>query len=63
MVLSKYICTELENSCRFVGIFVWTENFIENTRTNTEKKHQIIYGYLPRYRVSQRLFDGKFEET
>ena len=28
-----------------------------------EKKYRNIYVYLPRYRVSQRLFDGKFAET
>ena len=67
-----------EKSCRFVGkimlvcgknhVGLW-ENFVgqktspKNTRTCTEIKYWNIYVYLPRYRVSQRLFDGKFVET
>ena len=35
----------------------------ENTRTCTEKLYRIIYVYLPRNRVSQRLFDRKIVET
>ena len=43
--------------------FVRRKNSLKNTHTCTGKKYQIIYVYLPRYRVSQRLFDGKFVET
>ena len=35
----------------------------ENTRRYTGKKYRNIYVDLPRYRVSQHLFDEKFVET
>ena len=53
----------LDNSSQFVGKIRWTENFTEINLPITGKKTRIIYVYLPRYRISQRLFDGKFAET
>ena len=44
-------------------IFVGLEKPPEKTHRCTGKKYQNIYVYLPRYRVAQRLFDGKFVET
>ena len=67
-----------EKSCWFVGKimlvcvknhvglwekFVGQKTSLKNTHTCTGKKYRIIYVYLLRYRVSQRLFDGKFVET
>ena len=54
--------------CWIIPVSLW-EKFVglqkppENTRRYTGKNYQIIYVFLLRYRVSQRLFDGKFAET
>ena len=54
----------VENSRRFVGKIRWdSKSHRKIPHTCTGKKYGNIYGYLPRYRVSQRLFDGKFVET
>ena len=54
--------------CWKIPVSLW-EKFVglkkppENTRRYTGKNYRIMYVYLPRYRISQRLFDGKFAET
>ena len=54
-----------EKSSWFVGKIRWTENFNEKYTLIHRIKipDYLCLQYLPRYRVSKCLFDGKFVET
>ena len=55
--------TVLDNSRQCVGKIRWTQKATGKYLLIHRKNYRIIYVYLPRYRVSQRLFDVKFAET